>query len=143
MRASGFTLVELLIATVIAATLVSIGVGSLSGARERAALNGAADAVTRQLALGRAVAVARRETVRLTRRDRELALLDSRGAVLSVLALGRGDDLPLDSVVVRPSSIRFNARGHAGAGSIYLWRGGRGVRLVTNFLGRVRREPVP
>jgi Tfp pilus assembly protein FimT len=123
--------------------LASIGVAAIAGARERAALDGAADTVTGQLVAARGLAVARRESVRLTPRESGLAILDAEDRVVAVLGVGRTDDLPVDSVRVRPASIRFNARGQAGPGSVYLWRGTRGIRLVVNFLGRVRREPVP
>lgn len=137
------TLVELLIALVLTGTLASIGLFGIAGIRERAALNGASDAVARQLALTRALAVARRETVRLTRRGAGLAILDAEDRIVTTIGVGRTGDLAVDSVRVRPASIRFNARGQAGPGSVYLWRGDRGVRLIVNFLGRVRRETLP
>lgn len=143
MRGNGVTLVELLIALVLTGTLASLGIASIAGVRERAALDGAADAVTRQVALARAVAVARRESVRLTRLGSALGVVDSGDRLVTAIGVGRTEDLAVDSVRVRPGSIRFNARGQAGPGSIYLWRGHRGVRLVVNFLGRVRRETVP
>lgn len=142
MRTNGLTLVELLVALVVTGTVASIAVASMAALRERTALNGASDAVTRQIALTRAIAVARRETVRLTRHASGLAIVDARDRTVATLRVGRKEDLAVDSVRVRPASLRFNARGQAGPGSIYLWRGDRGVRLVVNFLGRVRRESV-
>jgi prepilin-type N-terminal cleavage/methylation domain-containing protein len=139
-RTNGLTLVELLVALVVTGTVSSIAIASVAALRERTALNGASDAVTRQIALTRSIAVARRETVRLTRRASGLAIVDARDRTVATLGVGRNEDLAVDSVRVRPASLRFNARGQAGPGSIYLWRGDRGVRLVVNFLGRVRRE---
>ena len=143
MRTNGLTLVELLIALVVTGTAASIAITSVVALRERTALNGASDAVTRQIALTRAIAVARRETVRLTRHPSGLAIVDAGDRTVATLGVGRDGDLAVDSVRVRPASLRFNARGQAGPGSIYLWRGNHGVRLVVNFLGRVRRESVP
>ncbi len=143
MRQAGLTLIELLIALVVVVTLGALGWSGLHRMREVAALDGAARAVTRQLSLGRSLAVARREPIRLRAGAGHLGLFDSRGTRLAGLDIGPGGELPVDSLVLRPATIRFNARGHAGAGSVYLYRGGRGIRLVCNFLGRVRREPVP
>jgi prepilin-type N-terminal cleavage/methylation domain-containing protein len=141
-RQAGLTLVELLIALVLLTTVAALGWSGLRHARDAAALEGAARSVMRQLSLGRNLAVARREPIRLRAGPSYLALYASDGSRLSALEVGPGGELPVDSVDVRPAAIRFNARGHAGAGSIYLWKGRRGVRLVCNFLGRVRREPV-
>ncbi|MBK5096470.1 MAG: prepilin-type N-terminal cleavage/methylation domain-containing protein [Gemmatimonadetes bacterium] len=142
MRQAGYTLVELLIGLVLLSTIFALGWSGLRRARDAAALEGAARSVMRQLTLGRNIAVARREPVRLRAGPTDLALYAADGSRLSALDIGPGGELPVDSVDVRPSTIRFNARGHAGAGSIYLWKGRRGIRLVCNFLGRVRRETV-
>jgi prepilin-type N-terminal cleavage/methylation domain-containing protein len=142
MRQSGLTLVELLIALVITATVSALSWTALRNVREAAALEGAARSVTRQLTLGRNLAVARREPIRIRAGPSDLGLFGADGTRLSSLAIGPDGDLPVDSVDVRPSTIRINARGHAGAGSIYLWKGQRGIRLVSNFLGRVRREAI-
>ena len=140
MRSAGTTLVELLIALAVILTLSALGWSGVQRYRAAAALQGAARAVTRQLALGRTLAVSRRETIRFREGTAEVLLLAADGTALSRLGVGRGTDLPVDSLRIRPGTIRFNARGHAGAGSVYLWRDGRGVRLVCNFLGRVRQE---
>ncbi len=142
MRQAGLTLVELLIALVLTATVSALSWTALRSARDAAALEGAARSVSRQLALGRNLAVARREPIRLRAGPTDLGLYASDGTRISSLEVGPGGELPVDSVEVRPSTIRFNARGHAGAGSIYLWKGRRGIRLICNFLGRVRRESV-
>jgi prepilin-type N-terminal cleavage/methylation domain-containing protein len=140
MRCAGMTLVELLIVLLILSTLSAIGWRSLLRQRDAVALQEAANAVTRVLNLGRAVAISRRETIRLQARTGEILLLTSDGTAVARLRIGPGTELPVDSVQVRPATIRFNSRGHAGAGSIYLWRRRTTVRLVCNFLGRVRRE---
>jgi prepilin-type N-terminal cleavage/methylation domain-containing protein len=140
MQRSGTTLIELLIVLLVLSTLSAIGWRGLRRYRDAAALQEAANAVTRVLNLGRTVAISRRETVGLRSQASELLLLSSDGSVIARLQIGPGTELPVDSVRVRPATIRFNSRGHAGAGSIYLWRRGTTVRLVCNFLGRVRRE---
>jgi prepilin-type N-terminal cleavage/methylation domain-containing protein len=137
---AGTTLIELLIVLLIFSTISAIGWRGLRRFRDAAALQEASNAVTRVLNLGRAMAISRRETVGLRSQARELLLLSSDGSVIARLQIGPGTELPVDSVRVRPTTIRFNSRGHAGAGSIYLWRRGTTVRLVCNFLGRVRRE---
>ena len=142
MRQAGLTIVELLIALVVVTTIGALGWSGLRHARESAALEAAARAVTRQLALGKTLAISRREPIRLRAGPGTLALFDARGVRVAALDIGPGRELPIDSLIVRPASIRFNARGHAGAGSVYLFRGRKGVRLVCNFLGRVRREPL-
>lgn len=140
MPRAGTTLIELLIVLLIFSTISAIGWRGLRRFRDAAALQEASNAVTRVLNLGRAMAISRRETVGLRSQARELLLLSSDGSVIARLQIGPGTELPVDSVRVRPTTIRFNSRGHAGAGSIYLWRRGTTVRLVCNFLGRVRRE---
>ena len=140
MPRAGTTLIELLIVLLIFSTISAIGWRGLRRFRDAAALQEASNAVTRVLNLGRAMAISRRETVGLRSQARELLLLSSDGSVIARLQIGPGTELPVDSVRVRPTMIRFNSRGHAGAGSIYLWRRGTTVRLVCNFLGRVRRE---
>ena len=139
-RRSGMTLIELLIVLLLLSTVSAIGWKGLRSFRDAAALQDAANAVTRLLKLGHAVAIARRETIGLRAGTGELILVAGDGTVIARLEIGPGAELPVDSVRVRPSTIRFNSRGHAGAGSIYLWRRGVTVRLVCNFLGRVRRE---
>lgn len=69
-----------------------------------------------------------------------LVALDARGRIVAATPLRDAGLLGVDSVRLRPATLRFNARGQAGPGSLYLYRGGRGVRLVVNFIGRVRRE---
>ena len=140
MPRAGTTLIELLIVLLIFSTISAIGWRGLRRFRDAAALQEASNAVTRVLNLGRAMAISRRETVGLRSQASELLLLSSDGSVIARLQIGPGTELPVDSVRVRPTTIRFNSRGHAGAGSIYLWRRGTTVRLVCNFLGRVRRE---
>ena len=142
MRQAGYTLVELLIGLVLLGTILALGWSGLRRARDAAALEGAARSVMRQLTLGRNLAIARREPIRLRAGPTDLGLFAVDGSRLSSLDIGPGAELPVDSVEVRPSTIRFNARGHAGAGSIYLWKGHRGIRLICNFLGRVRRVSV-
>ena len=142
MRQAGYSLVELLIGLVLLSTIFALGWSGLRHARDAAALEGAARAVSRQLMLGRRIAVSRREPIRLRAGPSDLGLFSVDGTRLASLAIGPDGDLPVDSVDVRPSTIRINARGHAGAGSIYLWKGRRGIRLVCNFLGRVRREAI-
>ncbi|MEN8145139.1 MAG: GspH/FimT family pseudopilin [Gemmatimonadota bacterium] len=138
---SGFTLLELMVSLSIAGLLLVIAGGALRSYREAVSLDAAARAVRVQLGRARASAIGRREVVRLRLSpDADLWLLDSSGGLLSTVPLGSGGSFAPDSIRLRPSTLRFNSRGQAAPASIYLYRGKRGVRLVSNFLGRVREE---
>lgn len=138
--AAGFTLLELLVVLAMTGILAGLGLEGLRVFREAAALRGAADATRGHMARARILAVTRRETVRIRLAESgDLVLLTPADEVLGRLPLtGRGE--PLDSARVAPVSLSYNARGQAAPGSVYLYRGDRGVRLVSNFLGRVREE---
>jgi prepilin-type N-terminal cleavage/methylation domain-containing protein len=142
MHSRGFTLPELLIALAIAATLLAAGWSGFRSLREASGLRAAARQVVAQLTLARRLAVGRRETVRFRANGREAALTASDGRVLARLALDGVDRLPVDSIRVRPVTLRFNPRGQAAPGSVYLYRGRRSIRIVCNFLGRLRVEEV-
>ncbi len=138
---SGFTLLELMIALAIASLLLVVAGGGFRAYREAVSLDAAVRAVRVHLGRARATAVGRREVVRVRLSpDADLWLLDSEGEVLSTVPLGSSGPFVPDSVRLRPSTLRFNPRGQAAPASIYLYRGKRGVRLVSNFLGRVREE---
>jgi len=68
-----------------------------------------------------------------------LETVDRDGAVVDRTRL-LDSPLGVDSARLRPSVMRFNARGQAAPGSLYLYRGRRVVRIVCNFLGRLRVE---
>lgn len=138
----GFTLPELLLVLVIAGTLLSAGLSGTRALREAAALRSAARRVVATLSLARRTAVNRREIVRVRADPAAVSLTDAAGGVIVRLGLDGVDRLPVDSVRVRPATMRFNERGHAAPGSVYLYRGNRSIRIVSNFLGRLRVEPV-
>ncbi|MFQ5529800.1 MAG: Tfp pilus assembly protein FimT/FimU [Gemmatimonadota bacterium] len=142
MRSQGFTLPEILIVLTVVGTVAAFGISGFVGLREAAAMRSATRVVRQQLALARRAAVNRRETVRFRQRGSQLVLQAPDGAVLAATSLTGVDPLPVDSVRLRPSTFRFNARGQAAPGSVYLYRGDRSVRVVCNFLGRLRVEPV-
>lgn len=139
---TGFTLPELVVALVIAAAVLATGWSGVRTFREVSALRAAARQVTAHLSLARRLAVGRRETVRVSAAAGELALRAEDGTVIVRLALEGQDALPVDSLRVRPATLRFNARGQAAPGSVYLYRGRRSLRIVCNFLGRLRVEDV-
>ena len=86
------------------------------------------------------LAITRRGVVRIRTRGRgELTLTAPDGRLVSRTNLLDGP-FRVDSVRLRPSTLRYNSRGQAGPGSLYLYRGRRGVRIVSNFLGRLRIE---
>lgn len=108
---------------------------------DRLALWRSADLARSHLVRTRLEALAQREMleVRLVRGDR-LVTRDRSGLTLSSVDLRAGGVLRLDSIRIRPAVIRYNARGQGSPGSLYLYRGRRGVRVVSNFVGRVRRK---
>jgi hypothetical protein len=132
----------MLIVLTMLATLTAFGWSGLRSFREASALRAAARQVVAELSLARRLAVNRRETVRFAAASDDLALTAEDGAVLVRLALAGPDALPVDSLRVRPATLRFNARGQAAPGSVYLYRGRRSIRIVCNFLGRLRIEAV-
>ncbi len=141
-RPTGFTIPELLIVLVLAGTIAAFGFSGFAGLREAETLRSATRVVRQQLSLGRRAAVSRRETVRFRKIGDQLVLQASDGSTLKSIALSGVDRLPVDSVLLRPATFRFNARGQAAPGSVYLFRGDRSVRIVCNFLGRLRVEAV-
>lgn len=141
--AEGLTLVELLIATVLVAVAVGIGVEGVRRYRDAVALDRAADAARGRLAEARFLAVARRGVVEVrVTPGGALELRDTDDAVVGATPLV-GGAFDLDSVRLRPAVLRFNARGQASPGSLYLYRERRGIRLVSNFIGRIRVERFP
>ena len=139
-HARGTTLLELLIVlTLIGLLLGAAGVG-IAAHRDATALSRSARAVRGLLASARRAAVTRRAVVRVqVGPDGTLAAVTPEGSRVAAVPLGRGE-LELDSVRVSPRTLRFNPRGQAAPGSIYLYRGDRRVRIVCNFLGRLREE---
>lgn len=108
---------------------------------DRFSLTRAARVAESQLTLARLHAVATHAPTAVTLAGTRLEVSRRGGSLLSRVDVGRHAFGRLDSVRLRPSTLRFNARGHGSAGSVYLYRGERGIRLVSNFVGHVRAEP--
>lgn len=142
MRSRGFTLPEMMIVLTIVSTLLALGWSGARQFREASALQAAARRAAAQLSMARRLAVSRRERIRFRTVDGDLALIDDEDRPLLRVPIGGPDGLPVDSVDVRPATLRFNNRGQAAPGSVYLYRGGRSIRIVCNFLGRLRIETV-
>ncbi len=137
----GVTLPEILIALTLVSTLLALGVSGFRTLRDATAIHAASRSVRSHLALARSLAIARREKVSVrTDASGSLTLYAESGERVTTAAVGPGADVPADSIRVRPRSIRFNARGQAAPGSVYIYRGRRFVRVVSNFLGRLRVE---
>ena len=138
---AGATLAEMLIALTILGTLTAVSASGLRSFREASSMRAASWSVRNHMALARSLAIARREKIRL-RKDSagDLVVLSASGERLAAASVGLEGDLSLDSLRVRPATLRFNSRGQAAPGSIYLYRGDRTVRIVSNFLGRLRVE---
>lgn len=138
--AGGFTLPQILLALALLGIAAAAAVPAGSRAIDAFSLRRSGDLARGHVIRARLVAVGRRETVRVRAGpEATLRLEDAEGSLLSVTGLQAGL-LRLDSVRIRPATLRFNARGQAAPGSLYLYRGKRGLRVVVNFLGRVRRE---
>ena len=140
-RSAGATLPELLIALTVVGTLTALGASGFRSLRDSTSMRAATWSVRNHLVLARSMAIARREKVGV-RRDASgnLVIVAASGETLMTAAVGPAADLTLDSLRVRPATLRFNARGQAAPGSVYLYRGDRIVRVVSNFLGRLRVE---
>lgn len=139
--AGAFSLPELLLVVAVVSLLAGLGAPGVAGLAEGASLDRSAALARAHLGRARVLAVSRRETLRVrVGAAAELLLLDGRDSLLAAADLSGPGFLGLDSVRLRPRTLRFNARGQAAPGSLYLYRGRRAVRLVSNFVGRVRRE---
>jgi type II secretory pathway pseudopilin PulG len=137
----GATLIELLTFLTIVATLTALGLTGLRGFREASAIQAATRSARNHLVLARSMALARRETMRVrVDGSGDLVIVAPSDELLSSASVGPSDELALDSLRIRPSTLRFNSRGQAAPGSVYLYRGDRVVRIVSNFLGRLRIE---
>jgi Tfp pilus assembly protein FimT len=130
-----------LIALTVLATLAGLSAGGFRTLGEALSMQAATRSVRNHMALARSLAVARRARVRL-RLDAtgDLVLLDDFDRPLASASVGSRGEVRVDSVRLRPATLRFNARGQAAPGSVYLYRGDRSVRIVSNFLGRLRIE---
>ncbi len=139
--AMGTTLTEMLIVLTILGTVTAVSASGMRNFREASSMRAASWSVRNHMALARSLAIARREKIRM-RMDSagDLVVLSPSGERLAAASVGPAGDLPVDSLRVRPTTLRFNSRGHAAPGSIYLYRGDRIVRIVSNFLGRLRVE---
>ena len=134
----GFSLVEVLVAI----SLVGIAAALVlpRSSFDRLALSRAARVAESQLVLARLKAQSAHVPTEVTLSGTELSVAWRGGAAISRVELGRHGVGRLDSARLRPATLRFNSRGHGSAGSLYLYSGGRGVRLVSSFVGRIRAE---
>jgi Tfp pilus assembly protein FimT len=132
---------ELLIALTVVGTLTAISASGIRNLRDATSMRAATWSIRNHLLLARSLAIARREKIGV-RRDASgnLVIVGASGEMLMTAAVGPAADLTIDSLRVRPATLRFNARGQAAPGSVYLYRGDRIVRVVSNFLGRLRVE---
>ncbi|WP_420446983.1 prepilin-type N-terminal cleavage/methylation domain-containing protein [Candidatus Palauibacter sp.] len=135
---SGFSLVEVAVAIALAGLAAAFVIPREP--LDRFSLTRAARVAESQLALARLHAVATHSPTEVTLNGTRLEVSLRGGRLLSRVDLGRHALGRLDSARVRPSTLRFNSRGHGSSGSLYLYRGRYGIRLVANFVGRVRAE---
>lgn len=146
-RASGFTIVELLIAIIMATVLLSVVYGGYRQFNEAVVVKKATALMGADVALTRSYAIQNRSNVSLVADEtsRNYAIRDTSGAVLGVRSFDDESDLPLDRFDVKADgdSLTFNARGlMAGGGGVEIdvARGDRVRTLSVNALGRYRVE---
>ena len=136
----GTTLVEIGIALSLLGILLAIAVPAGS-TLDHWSLTRATRLAERHLVAARLHAVAHRRPLRVrVSQSRFVETVDATGQIVARIDLGGSGMRSLDSIRIRPPTIRYNPRGHGSAGSLYLYRGNRGVRLISNFVGRVRRH---
>jgi len=141
---AAFTLPELLLVLALIGVVCGVSAGALWDVRRQLGLEAAARTGRAALTRARMEAVFRGATVRVRQERRdppELVLRDRDERPIARFVLGPGSGAGLDSAALRRSTLSFNSRGQAAPGSLYLYQGDRGIRLVVNFIGRVRREP--
>lgn len=137
----GFSLLELLLVLALLGVTTMAGIAAWRAHAGARALDGAGRVVRGALDAGRLAGVARRSVVRLRLEEgARLVLYDQDDGEIREWTLGRSGPFRMDSVRLRPRTLRFNARGQAAPGSVYLYRGRGAIRLVINFVGRVREE---
>ena len=139
MSRHGFSLVEVLLAIAVAGIAAGIVIAGTSV--DRFGIARAARLAESQLVRARLHALASHVPAEVTLAGTWLEVVPRGGSPLSRVDLAAHGFGRLDSVRLRPATIRFNARGHGSPGSIFLYRGQRGIRVVSNFVGRVRAVP--
>lgn len=137
---AGYTLVEIVTALGILAVLGAAAL-PVTSALDGWSLSRAARLTTTQMIEARLLSVARRDRIRLRVIGQgTLETIDGAGTVVDRRVLAGPSPGLVDSVRIRPNTIRYNPRGHGAAGSVYLYRNGRGIRVISNFVGRIRRH---
>lgn len=139
MSKNGFSLLEVVVALALAGLTAAIVASRAS--LDEFGLTRAARLAESQLVRARLHALASHTTTEVRLVGKSLRVAPRGDSLLSRVDLATQALGQLDSVRLRPSTIRFNARGHGSPGSVYLYRGRRGIRLVSNFVGRVRAVP--
>ena len=137
-RTAGWTVVELVV--VVALIGVAVALSAPWRALDAIGLSRVARVAEVELGRARLHAATRRVPVRVTVAGTWLVIREANGRLVARTDLAGRGLRGLDSVRLRPATLRYNARGQASAGSLYLFRAGRGIRLVSNFVGRVRRQ---
>lgn len=142
-EASGFTIIELLIAIVMVTVLLSLVYGGYRQFNEAIVVKKAAGVLGADVALTRSYAIQRRSNVSLVADETvpDYMIRDTSGSILMRRSFDRTSDLPLDRLDVKAGgdSLTFNSRGLllAGAGiEVDVGRGERDRTVSVNALGR-------
>jgi len=135
----GFSLIELVLAIALVGIALAVAASSW-GVIDRWSLARATRLAESHLTRARLLALASRGKTEVRSNGQWLELWEATGVLIDRIDLGTGSGLA-DSIRLRPAVLRFNSRGHGSPGSLYLYRGRRGMRVISNFLGRVRTIP--
>lgn len=152
-RATGFTLIELVMAVALFGIIVAVGLTGMRSFNESTVVDRAATAIASDVTLTRSYAVQRRSTVSMVadEADRTYAIRDegeSPPDTLQVRSFSAGTDLPLTQLDVQTSGdgLAFNARGLLVAGSnvtILIERLGTAKEIQITPLGRTVVSTAP
>lgn len=147
--ASGFTIIELLIAIVMTGVLLALVYGGYRQFNEATVVKKAAGLLGADVALARSYAIQRRSNVSLVADEtaRGYAIRDTSGVVLAQRSFDRTSSLPLDRLDVKADgdSLTFNSRGLLASGAgieLDVGRGDRDRTVSVNALGRYQVSDV-
>lgn len=143
--ATGFTILELVIAIVMAGVLLGLTYGGYRQFNEAMVVKNAAGALAADVSLTRSYAIQRRDMVSLVADEtaRGYLVRDNSGEILARRSFDRSSDLPLDVLDVKTTgdSLTFNSRGLLASGAgveIEVGRGDRSRTVAVSALGRAQ-----
>jgi prepilin-type N-terminal cleavage/methylation domain-containing protein len=157
----GFTIIELMVVLAIAAVLLVLALGNITGSQQQANLQAAAEGLSQNLKQIRERALAKGVKHNIVFNSTEntytVTLTDSTGIRTYVYKLNEvtgsfckygtsetilsgpeGHSVPADGITFANNTLIFEARGGAQAGAIYITNDKQTYAIVINALGRTR-----